>query len=98
MIAERSACMEESIIIPTYNKSRYLRQTLQSLLAQRHAPTFEVIVIDDGSQDDTVQVVAAIEAGFPLRYLRAPTNRGRAAVRNMGLERARGAVAIFLDD
>ncbi len=82
-----------SIIIPTYNRSALLCEAIQSVLAQT-CRDFEVIVVDDGSTDDTRQVVAGF--GPPVRYV-YQDNRGRSAARNRGLREARGRYLLFLD-
>ena len=48
-----------SVVIPLYNKRRYVRDTLQSVLAQSY-PRFEIIVVDDGSTDESVEIVKSI--------------------------------------
>ena len=68
-----------SVIIPTYNHARYLGEAIDSALAQTH-PTLDVIVIDDGSTDETPEVMASY--GDRIRPLRQP-NQGPAAARNM---------------
>lgn len=86
-----------SIVMPTYNRARNLKWALQSLLAQTE-PAFEVIVCDDGSTDDTPEVVAAFRGKLNLRYLRQEHDGFRAGLaRNMGLEQARGKWVLFLD-
>lgn len=84
-----------SVIIPTFNRSGYLRQAIASVLAQTYAD-FEIVVVDDGSTDDTATVVASF-ADPRIVYLRQD-NAGRSAARNFGMERARGAYLAFLDD
>lgn len=82
-----------SAIIPTYNQARYLEGAVASALGQTEPPT-EVIVIDDGSTDNT----AVVLRGFAdrVRVIRQ-SNRGVAAARNVGAERARGDLLAFLD-
>jgi len=82
-----------SVIIPTFNQSAYLVQAIGSVLAQTYAAV-EVIVIDDGSTDDTPQAVASF--GTHVRYFRQD-NRGTAAARNAGIAQARGSLIAFLD-
>jgi glycosyltransferase involved in cell wall biosynthesis len=82
-----------SVIIPTYNYARFLREAIDSALAQTHAP-LEVIVVDDGSTDETAQVLA--EYGAKIRPL-WQENQGVAAARNTGLAAARGEYVTFLD-
>src|ERR1044072_1794023 len=82
-----------SVIIPTYNSARFLAESIQSVLGQSFRD-FELIVIDDGSTDNTEAVVAA----FPeaLRYVKK-ANGGPAAARNFGIREARGDFIAFLD-
>ena len=82
-----------SIIVPCHNGARFLAEALDSALAQTH-PAIEVIVVDDGSIDDTPAVLGRY-AGR-VRVLRQP-NRGPSAARNAALEVARGDYVAFLD-
>lgn len=81
-----------SVVIPSYNGSRYLGEAIESVLGQHHRP-LEIIVVDDGSTDDT----PAVALRYPsVSYVRQ-NNRGLAAARNTGLERSRGEFCVFLD-
>ena len=81
-----------SVIIPVYNGARHLRAALESVFAQTYR-SFEVIVVDDGSVDDS----GIIAQSFPdVRYIHQ-TNCGVAAARNHGIEAARGEFFAFLD-
>lgn len=85
-----------SVIIPTHNRAIRVSRAIDSALAQTHT-TVEVIVIDDGSTDDTEEWVGARYGDDPrVRYLKRP-NGGPAAARNTGLEAASGAYIAFLD-
>ncbi|HET6276052.1 MAG TPA: glycosyltransferase [Candidatus Cybelea sp.] len=90
--------MEISVIIATKDRASYLERALESLSAQRGAPAFEAIVVDNGSSDATAAVTRAYAGGSaPVRYLYAPEpNRGKA--RNRGVEIARGRYLLFCDD
>lgn len=83
-----------SIIIPCYNAAAWLRESVESALAQTW-PAIEVIVVDDGSADQSL----AVARGFEVRGVRVATqaNRGAAAARNHGLRLARGDFVMFLD-
>jgi glycosyltransferase involved in cell wall biosynthesis len=83
-----------SVIMPTYNRSGYVRQCLRSLRACR-APGLEVIVADDGSTDDTAQVVA--ETDPRAVYFRQENTSTPATARNRGFELSRGRYVAFLD-
>ncbi|MBT8419552.1 MAG: glycosyltransferase family 2 protein, partial [Gammaproteobacteria bacterium] len=74
-----------SIIIPTYNRRSFLEQALESCFSQTY-PAIEVIVIDDGSNDDTVRYLAALgEIHPPARFrFQRQINRGPSAARNVG--------------
>jgi glycosyltransferase involved in cell wall biosynthesis len=81
-----------SVIIPVYNGARHIRAALESVFAQTYR-AFEVIVVDDGSVDDS----GVIAQSFPdVHYVRQ-TNQGVAAARNHGLEVAGGEFLAFLD-
>jgi glycosyltransferase involved in cell wall biosynthesis len=82
-----------SVIIPTYNRAVYLRQALQSVFAQTFAP-FEVIVVDDGSGDNTTEVLHAFNSR--LRCF-CQEHKGVSAARNLGLQVAKGDVIAWLD-
>jgi glycosyltransferase involved in cell wall biosynthesis len=81
-----------SVIIPVYNGARYLRAALDSVFAQTYRP-FEVIVVDDGSSDDSGVIAQSFAE---VRYIRQ-TNQGVAAARNHGIDVARGEYLAFLD-
>jgi glycosyltransferase involved in cell wall biosynthesis len=83
-----------SAIIPAHNHGAYIDATLASVLAQRY-PHVELIVIDDGSTDDTAQRVAKL-CGRVTYHRQA--NRGMAAARNRGIALAQGQLVSFLDD
>lgn len=79
-----------SVIIPCYNQGRFLAEAIASARADQYQ--VEVVVVDDGSTDDT----AAVARQFPVLYVKQP-NRGLAAARNRGLDESTGSFVIFLD-
>lgn len=82
-----------SIIIPTFNRAGMLREAIESALGQTYS-RYEILVVDDGSTDDTESVVSAY--GGPVRYVKRE-NGGVGAARNTGLAMARGDLVAFLD-
>lgn len=96
---EAGSVPDASVVIPTYNSRPVLEKVLAALGRQTYpADRFEVVVVDDGSTDDTPEALqrARAEAPFELRVIRQP-NRGRAAARNAGVRAARAPLIIFLD-
>ena len=90
-----------SVILPTYDRVSFLKEAIDSVLAQDHwhgasgpSGAFELIVIDDGSQDGTREFVESY--GARVRYEAQP-HRGVSAARNAGLRSARGEFIAFLD-
>lgn len=82
-----------SIVTPCYNGARYLAETLRSATAQTHPP-LEVIVVDDGSTDESAAIAESFPA--PVRVIRQD-NRGESVARNRALATARGSHVLFLD-
>ncbi|HEY3493276.1 MAG TPA: glycosyltransferase family 2 protein [Polyangiaceae bacterium] len=90
--------VELSVVVPTYNRRVRLGRVLAALERQSlPAASFEVIVVDDGSTDDTSAWLAARQFPFALRSSRQE-NGGPARARNAGVELARAALVLFLDD
>lgn len=83
-----------SVIVPAYNAARYIHECVTSVLSQP-LETLEVFVIDDGSTDNTSEVVGSIVD--PRLHLVPTPNRGVSAARNLGLEKATGIFTAFLD-
>lgn len=83
-----------SVVIPLYNKENSIAQSLQSVLRQEYT-NFEVVVVDDGSTDKSVEIVNSIEDGR-IRLFRQ-SNAGPSKARNMGVSNAQGEWIVFLD-
>jgi glycosyltransferase involved in cell wall biosynthesis len=80
-----------SVVITCYNHGRFLADAIESVLRQRHGPK-EIVVVDDGSSDDT----AAVAARFPVKYV-FQRNAGLSAARNTGCLESHGPFLVFLD-
>lgn len=90
--SEHCAPPDVSVVIPAFNQAAFLTDALRSVQVQEGVDV-EIIVIDDGSHDDTPRIAAA----FPEVRLIRQHNRGVSAARNMGLHCARGRYVVFLD-
>ncbi len=88
--------MDISVVVPTRNRSALLATTLRSALVQRGVD-FEVLVVDEASTDDTLEVVDSF-GDARIRVIRHTTAQGVSAARNHGVAEARGAWIAFLDD
>lgn len=84
-----------SIVVPTFNRARYIAEAVASVRAQRYTP-LELIVVDDGSTDETPQILQQL-AGDDMRCLRQD-NHGLPAARNAGIRESNGVFLAFLDD
>lgn len=83
-----------SVIIPVFNGELLIRRCLESVFNQNRSLTLDVIVIDDGSTDNSVDLVIGLN--YPIRLFRQ-TNMGPATARNKGIEEAKGKYIAFLD-
>jgi glycosyltransferase involved in cell wall biosynthesis len=94
-----SSYTQVTVVIPTYNRCRTLAKTLGAVLTQTSGQSFDVVVIDDGSCDDTQRFMREMTtAHASLTYIRHEQNRGRVETRNDGITSARGDIVILLDD
>ncbi len=86
-----------SIIVPAYNESTVIAATVRSLLRQAHRGDIEIVVVDDGSPDDTFEVVKREFAGDSRIAVYRKANGGKASALNYGLERSKHEIVICLD-
>ena len=84
-----------SVIIPTYNRAHLVGRAIRSVLNQTYQD-FEIIVVDDGSTDNTEEVVKSFNDPR-IRYIRHEKNRGGSAACNTGIRAARGEYIAFQD-
>lgn len=85
-----------SVIVPVYNAARYIERCVNSLLAQSFTD-FELVIIDDGSLDDSVAICRRLSASDPRVQLIVTTNAGASAARNRGIDESRGQYIVFCD-
>lgn len=85
-----------SVIIPAYNAQEHIRECLESVLAQSF-PNFEIVVVNDGSEDNTEQIVASIAASDARVRQIITRNQGLSCARNTGIDNAKGSWITFVD-
>ncbi|MCA9388845.1 glycosyltransferase [Candidatus Berkelbacteria bacterium] len=87
--------MQISVIIPVFNSAETIAKALESVVKQTMQPA-EIIVVDDGSTDQTARIVKSFQAKIPIRY-HYQSNKRQAAARNLGASQAKGDWLAFLD-
>lgn len=85
-----------SIVTPTFNRAGYLSLAIESALAQS-IDNFEMLIVDDGSEDNTREVVEAFQARDPRIHYFHQANQGQSIARNRGVQEAKGEFICFLD-
>ena len=86
-----------SIIIPTYNEEKHIRQCLESLNKQSY-PDFDIFIVDDGSTDTTIEIVSELMESCETQItLIKQEHKGPGTARNYGAQKARGEILIFVD-
>ena len=83
-----------SVVVPTYNRAARIGYCLDALRSQDSSVAFEVIVVNDGSTDDTLQIIKKYQG---IRVI-SQANAGPAAARNRGVQEASGEIVLFTDD
>lgn len=88
--------MEVSVVIPTYNEKEALENCIESL-GEQSQEDFEIMVVDDGSSDGTLQILKDLRRSIPnFRFVRQ-AHRGAGAARNTGSHLAKGKILVFID-
>lgn len=95
--ARASSRPKITVVIPVYNKNKYVRETILSVVTQRGAPPFEIIAVDDGSTDGSGATLDALRAEVPALRVIHQENRGVAAARNAGIMAGSGDYICCLD-
>ncbi|MGM9979690.1 MAG: glycosyltransferase family 2 protein [Clostridium sp.] len=85
-----------SIIVPAYNSSDYIKECISSVLMQKTSYNYELIVINDGSKDDTLEKINLFKEDKHLKIINQE-NKGFSGARNRGIDEARGKYIMFLD-
>lgn len=87
-----------SVVVPTYNRVTRLRHVIEALEQQQYpVDAYEAIVVSDGSTDGTHAYLEALRTNMRLRWF-SQSNRGPAAARNVGVDKAAGELIVFIDD
>ena len=88
-----------TIVVPTYNRSRFIEKAFSSLVNQDYPKDrLEIIVVDDGSADRTPEILKRFQSEYSyFRYL-SQSNKGPATARNLGIRHASGEIILFIDD
>ncbi|MEH7156017.1 polysaccharide deacetylase family protein [Neobacillus drentensis] len=85
-----------SVVIAAYNEEKVICKTVDSILASDY-PAFEILVIDDGSKDETAHIVLETYANHPLVHLIQKPNGGKSSAVNLGFKEANGEIVVALD-
>lgn len=94
--SDSSRAPDVTVVMPTFNGARYLPEALASIEAQRGDGTLEVLAVDDGSTDETPEILRGASARLPLRLIDGPRRRNWVASTNTALREARGAFVCML--
>lgn len=89
-----------SVVIPAYNEAKRIKETLLDVQAylSKQAYSYEVLVVNDGSKDETASVVTEIQKSFPaLKLIDNPENHGKGWVTKQGMLKAEGEIRVFMD-
>lgn len=91
-----NSLLKISIIVPSYNKAEYIKETLQSIVTQNY-PNLEVIIQDGGSTDGTLEIIKKYAKKYPYLIWESKKDKGQTDAINKGLKRATGEVLAFIN-
>lgn len=97
MSSQESKMPDISVVIPVYNESHRIQRTLTEVAAYFQNRNAELMFVDDGSSDNTVEILRAFAAGHPQIRILAEKHRGKAATVLSGMKQARGRIVGFMD-
>jgi len=90
-----TSCPKISILMPTYNRGAFIGETIESILNQTYQ-NWELIIVDDGSDDDTEEVISQVK-DQRIRFYKAGRIAINGKIKNIGLEKAKGELIAFID-
>jgi hypothetical protein len=94
-VKEESVCLPlVSVVVPTHNGAKFIPEVVESIIAQKY-PELQIVIVDDGSTDDTDAVVARLPVS--VRYIKHDRKKGPSEARNRGIRDAMGEYIAFLD-
>ena len=86
-----------SVVIPSYNKGKYIKQTLDSVFSQKY-PSLEVLVQDGGSTDKTVEIINSFQKKYPQElFFESKEDKGQTDAINVGIKKAKGDIVTYLN-
>ncbi len=94
-MSEEQLVSKVSVVCPVYNGAKYIEATLQSIKSQTLQP-LEIVIVDDGSKDDSVEKIESFDSAVPLRLIRQ-ANSGQSSARNTGVRASSGELIAFID-
>ena len=86
-----------SVIIPFYNSSSHIKKCLENLINQDFDKPFEIIMVNDGSRDDSLKKIRKLKNNIEIKLISNKSNRGPAFARNLGIKKAKGEYLFFFD-
>ena len=86
-----------SVILPVYNVEKYLRRCLDSLVNQDCSCNYEIIIVNDGTKDNSMEIISEFEGKYDCIRVFSQENSGLSAARNRGIAEAKGKYVALVD-